>query len=275
MDCRVKPGNDEMRSRSRKRIIEENPDLQSLAVEAMIDARAWDAVGWMLDRFGVGAAVHVFNWLENAKSNVLDVPDAVYTMLGSRAWNWTNLLAADAIGPISLKLLSAVLDSRSQFARSVSHAKLLAAANLPLDLADKRRGLHSAVFFLSVGLRSWEATGAALVAAGFSRVYDAARDNNLESVLWDQLEPNLAWYRPSWDRCAQLVRTVAPRFKDRSWPPEYFLSTFCTKEQLTRAVQEIDQMWGGARFLRRLKELAQGGQLAAPPEQINLFSSLV
>ena len=254
--------------------IEKDTDLLSVAIGAMIDASAWDAVGWTLDRIGIGAAVHVFDRIEHAKSGILDAPDAVYTMLGSRIALWADLLGTDAIGPRSLKLLSAGLDSRSQYVGKVSFSRLLAAANLNVEFVDERRSLHSAVFFLSAGLRSREQTGAALVASGFARVYDATKENSLDVSLWNQLEPSLSWYSPSWDRCARLVRTVARGFKERSWPIEYFLATFHSGEQITGAVTEIDRMWGGGRILSRLREALQSGHLSGSQEQLNLLNSL-
>ncbi len=255
--------------------LETNSDLLSTAISSMIDANAWDAVAWILDRIGQSAAIQVFKRIDNWNSDLFDVPDVVYSTLVSRVYLWTELLRTDAIGPRSLRLLSAGLDSRSQYVRSVSYAKLLAAANLPVSFMDKRRSIHSAVFFLNIGLRSWEESGAPLVASSFAQVYDAAKNNDLDGAIWEQMEPNLAWYSPSWDRCARLIRTVARAFKERSWSSQHFLATFRNSEQIARAIAEIEQMWSGGRYLRLLKEAAESGQLSGTKEQFNVIGSTI
>jgi GTPase-associated protein 1, N-terminal domain type 1 len=254
--------------------IERDPELLKNAITAIMDAGAWEALAWFMDHFGSSALAHVFSRIEASQSLCLDVPESLFTMLVTRLWRSSELLSGEIVGPRCLKMLSAQLDPRSLYVRKVSSSKWLEAAKLQVDFADEGRLRRSAIFFLSEGLRSWEKVGAELVASSFSTVYVAAKDNLLDSSLWEQLEPQLSWYRPSWDRCARLLRTVAKAFKERPWPLNFFCATFRSDEQLRRAVAEIAQMWGGSRFLRHLKATAQNGEISGTQQQLAILAGI-
>jgi hypothetical protein len=53
-----------------------------------------------------------------------------------------------------------------------------------------------------------------------------------------------------------------------------FCSTFKTREQLEQAVAEIDRMWNGLHFLRRLKQDVLGDAVRASRDQLEFFESL-
>jgi hypothetical protein len=248
------------------------PALLEIATDAMVDAGAWDAVAGLIDNFGSVAAAHALTRLEASQSNLIELPNEVFEVLRSKLSIWADLLDTSLVGSRCLRILSAELDPRSQYVKQVSHKRWLMAAELTIKFADERRSLHSAVFFLSVGLGSYGS--AELVATAFSQIYNAAKNNTLNNSLWEQLEPNLSWYSPNWDKCARLIRTVARAFKERSWPLHFLCATFKTDEELRRALAEIGQMWGGSRFLRRIKVASIDGEIPGTPEQLAVLAAI-
>ena len=254
--------------------IDNDEALLQNAIAAMIQSQAWDAVLGLVDQVGSAAVAAILSHVEASRLVPLDVPDAVLVMLGARPGLWTGLVDNGVVGPKCLRLLSAELDPRSRVVKRIDNSKWVAAAELQVSFVDSVRSLRSAVFFLSVGLSSWDSTGAVLAASGFSKVYIAAKNDALDSSIWHQLEPNLSWHNPSWDRCARLIKTVAEAYFERPWPLQLFGMTFQSAEELLRALDAIGQMWGGKRFVRHFKAAVLDGEIPSTPELKALFANL-
>jgi len=243
-------------------ILRREAHLISGTVSAMMQVAAWDAILELLEQIGSSVANTLFEYVENRVAEELEFPDELLLALAS---TWFEV--KDSAGPRSLKLLSTSLDPRSWAVRQVAVSRWVAASRAELGVGSPIKQRRSAVFFLAIGLSTWDASGAELVVATFGDVYRAAKSNELESALWEKLEPFLVWYSPTWDKCARLIKTIACTYKDRQWPLEAFFKIFRSAEEFSRAVDDINSIWGGARFLRRLKEVVRSNGFWCSPEQ--------
>lgn len=201
-------------------------------------------------------------------------PDAIYSDLARRNETWLKLAQENHIGHRALKFLSAELDPRSYYVRRLNLTSWSKALSTDLQFSSSFRSLRSSIFSLSVGLSSWSDEAAMLVASGFSSVYSAAAADKINEALWQQLEPNLSWYSPSWDRCARLVRTVAYAFKERSWPLQQFFLTFKSDDELARALAEIDATYGGSRFIKGARKSLLEGRIRLSASQAAILNSI-
>ena len=248
-----------------------DPMLLTDAVSAMLAAQAWDAVTGVVEQFAAPALKRIFEFIDREDREQIDFPDRLYSIIWSRPAVVAQMLERNEIGAISLKMLTAEIDPRSWHLRRVGLGPWLRVVKTGIPFDHPKRALNSAVFLLSVGL-SFEGNGSAsLVAASFGAVYEAAKADALDSVLWERLEPSLSWYAPTWDKCARLIRTVARAFKDRDWPPAYFPRTFGTNEQFERALADLDETWRGNYYIRRLRDAGDDGELSWSAEQVAVF----
>jgi hypothetical protein len=246
----------------------DDPDLLRNSISSMIEADAWDAISRLIRDCGATAVSAMFLLIDANPSEIIDYPDAIYSDLSRRSEAWMSLIQSDRLGPKALKFLSADLDPRSWYVRrlDVEHwARMLETSS---QFGSTKRARRSAVFTLSVGLSSWKSDAAKFVSNSFSLVYSAAARNEIDDALWQQLEPNLSWYTPSWDKCARLMRSVARAFRERSWPLEDFFLTFKSNSDLSRALSEIDDTYGGYRFIREAKERVLTRSVSVSEEQL-------
>lgn len=237
------------------------------SLHAMAGASAWDAVMFVLRQFGERAISEIFELIDSASEGVLAFPDALFAELAEHHEIWRALAEADRLGPRSLRALSSELDPRSWHVRrlGVDHwARLL---SVSAKFENPIRQLRSWVFCLSLGLGSDTKSGSLLVRESFNAVYDAGLKDLLQGRLWQELEPNLTWYSPSWDKCARLVRSVAKAFHERPWSQQDFLATFSTSDLLEQALHEIDDMYRGYRYIRKLREEASNARLTVTADQ--------
>jgi hypothetical protein len=247
--------------------LEADPDLLRNAISSMMEAGAWEAISRLIDHCGETAVSAMFLLIDANGSQTIDYPDVIYSDLSRRSDAWMNLIVSDRLGPNALKFLSADLDPRSWYVRKLDLRHWVRMLETNSQFGSPLRALRSAVFTLSVGLSSSNIDAAKLVSNSFSFVYSAAARDEIDDALWQQLEPNLTWYRPSWDKCARLVRSAARAFKERSWPLEDFFLTFKSKRDLSRALAEIDDTYGGYRFVREAKERVLKGSISVSEEQ--------
>jgi hypothetical protein len=210
----------------------------------------------------------MFLVIDASASEIIDYPDVVYSDLSRRNDTWMNLIQSGRLGPKALKFLSADLDPRSWYVRRLDLRPWAGMLETNSQFGSPARALRSSVFTLSVGLSSWSLDAAPFVANSFSSVYSAAARNEIDDALWQQLEPNLSWYTPSWDKCARLMRSVARAFRDRSWPLQAFFLTFRSEDELSHALDEIDDTYGGYRFIREAKERVLTGSVSVTEEQL-------
>jgi hypothetical protein len=253
--------------------IERDQSLLTSTLAAIVSAGAADAAIVIVDRFGTAALKAIFDELETRGATTNESAERLISALTIKPSLLGELFDSDAIGPRTLWLLSGQLDPRSWYVRSIKYSLLLEAAKQPSKFKREEQALHSALFFLSLGLASWEDEGAELVSTSFSQIFEAVKSDKLDAVLWRQLEPNLTWHSPSWDKCARLVKTVGGAFRERKWPLEYFCPTFKTVEQTLLALEEISEMWSGSRLIKKLKESASRGELRASGEQLAVIAA--
>lgn len=64
------------------------------------------------------------------------------------------------------------------------------------------------------------------------------------------------------------MRSVARAFADRSWPLQTFFLAFRSRDELSRALDELDETYGGRRFIREAKERVRTGEIAVSEEQL-------
>jgi hypothetical protein len=247
-------------------------DLLRDTISAMMAAGAWDTISRLIGHCGAAAVSAVLLLIDANASKIIDYPDVIFSDISRRNDAWVDLVQSGRLGPKALKFLSADLDPRSWHVRRLDLRYWEGILEAGLQFASPLRALRSAVFTLNVGLSSWNAEAAKFVSNSFSSVYSAAANNAIDDSLWQQLEPNLSWYSPSWDKCARLMRSVARAFKERSWPLEEFFFTFKSKHDLNRALSEIDDTYGGYRFIREAKERVLRGAVAVSEEQLAVMT---
>jgi hypothetical protein len=243
-------------------------------ITALIEAEAWRPLRLAMDYYRSDATTAIFAWIDSQPSQVISIPQGLFDVVGFGSITSTILLESGKLGLRSLAVLTSELDPRSSVVRHTAPSLWLKVTESRFEFADEKRTIQSSVFLLCIGLSSWDPVGGNLISFSFSMVYQSAKENSLSTMAWEQLEPNLPWYSPSWDRCARLVRAVARGFHDRRWPIEMFCSTFKTREQLGHAVAEIDRMWNGSYFLRRLKQDVLGDVVRATQDQLEFIESL-
>jgi hypothetical protein len=226
------------------------------------------------DYFGSNAVTAVFAFIDAQVDRPIEVPQGLFDIADFASALSGASLDPDQLGVRSLALLTTIWDPRSAAVRRSSLSKWLKVTQGNVEFADDKLTRQSAVFLLTVGLGTWDSTGAALVSSSFSKVYQAAEKDDLSVTAWEQLEPNLPWYSPSWDKCARLIRAATRAFVDRPWPIDAFFPTFATHEQLDRAFGEIQRMWGGSRFLRRLKKRVRNRSIDVTPYQIASLNAI-
>jgi hypothetical protein len=253
--------------------IASDDNLLRRSVLSMMEAHAWDALSKLISFSGEPAARTLFLLIDADASEVIDYPDSMFSDLSRHQEVWMSLIHTAQLGPRALKFLSAELDPRSWFVRRVSLKSWSIILGTGFRFNSGSRELRSAVFLLSIGLSSWETDGAPFVASSFSTVYASAGANRIDDALWQQLEPNLSWYSPSWDKCARLVRTVTRAFHERPWSLQEFLLTFKSKHELGRALREFDDSFGGYRFIKNLRKTIQSGSIKASDEQLTVLNS--
>jgi GTPase-associated protein 1, N-terminal domain type 1 len=246
-------------------------DLLRNAISSMMEAGAWDTISRLIGHCGATAVSAVFLLIDTSASEIIDYPDAIYSDLSRRNDAWMNLVQSDRLGPNALKFLSADLDPRSWYVRRLELRHWAGMLETNSRFASPLRALRSAVFTLSIGLSSRNVDAAKFVSNSFSLVYSAAARNEIDDSLWEQLEPDLSWYSPSWDKCARLMRSVARAFGDRPWPLEEFFLTFKSKHDLSRALSEIDDTYRGYRFIRDAKERVLAGSVPVSEEQLAIM----
>jgi hypothetical protein len=252
-----------------------DPVLLIDAVSAMMVAQAWDALAGVVEQFGAAALKRIFEIIDSTHGDYLDYPDPLYSIIWSRPPVVVGMLEHDEIGDVSLKMLTAEIDPRAWHLRRVGLATWQRVVKTKIQFRDERRSRNSEIFLLSVGLSASAKGAVSLVASSFAAVYDAAAARMLDNVLWDRLEPSLSWYSPNWDKCARLVRTVARAFKDRDWPASYFAKTFATDEQFSRALADLNEMWRGDRYIRRLRDEARDGGFEWSASRLAAFERFV
>jgi hypothetical protein len=242
------------------------------ALIAMIESGAWDAVSAIVSHRGAEAATEMFLLIENSNAGSIEFPDSIYSELADCHDVWTTLIENGRLGLVALKLLTAELDPRSWYVRNVSVELWASVLDAKVGFSSQSRSLRSAVFTLVMGLSSATPGAARLVASAFFEVYAAAAKDEIAPRVWQELEPSLSWYSPSWDRCARLIRTVARAFKERAWGLQEFMLTFKAPEVLSLALLEIEQTYRGSRYIDRLKEEAVSGNISFSPEQLAVLT---
>lgn len=246
-------------------------DLLRSGLTAMLAANAWDTISALMDNLGSRCISEVFSLIEANSPEDLNYPDAIFAKLADHHEVWTELNETGQLGPTSLKMLSAELDPRSWYARRLGVGAWVRALKAPGHFLSDLRSLRSAVFLLAIGLSSESPAAASLVSSVFGEVYDAGSVDKLNGRLWQELEPHLSSYRPSWDKCARLIRTVARAFGERAWPLQDFFLTFKSPDVLSRALVEIDQTYRGYRYIGHLKEQIASGKISLTVDQTAVF----
>lgn len=236
-------------------------------IDSMIAANAWDAVSIVIAHCGLDAISAVFEIIEDDASEYISYSDSLFSDLTKNGNSWLELARKGLLGPRSLKFLSAELDPRAWHVRQLGTTTWIEATKSNADFSSPRRKLRSSIFFLSLSLSLFGVGAALLAREGFRIVYKAAESDKIEQGLWDQLEPNLSWYRPSWDKCARLIRSVARAFKDKDWDPAVFFDIFSASSELHKALQELDDTIGGRRYIAEMKRQLNIGQLELSSEQ--------
>jgi GTPase-associated protein 1, N-terminal domain type 1 len=248
-----------------------NPESLRLAISSMMEAGAWDAISRSIRNGGASVVKIMFSLIDSSNSEILDYPDVIHSDISRGIDVWMNLIQSGQLGSKAVKFLSADLDARSWYVRKLGLRPWALMLETNARFKSPLRALHSSVFALSVGLSSWNIDAAKFVSHSFSSVYAAAAGREINETIWQQLEPSLSWYSPSWDKCARLVRSVARAFKERNWPLQDFFLTFKSEQDLSRALNEIDDTYGGSRFIREARERVLGGNVSVSKEQLEVM----
>ncbi len=247
--------------------VETEPQLRTAAVRAVIDAAAWPALSAMLAQFGGDGLAAVLAWVDEGVSDAIWVPEEVQAALEENRPEIIEMLLAGALGARSLKVLTTMLDPRSEAVQRFGTAPWLEIARSGIRLRDRGKEIRSKSFMLALGMALREKRAAVLLGCAFSEIYEAAAAGRSEDAVWEYVEPYLPWYAPSWDRCARLTQSVVRRFVRRSLSLTQFIRAFDTQEQLARALGEAAKGWEGRRYIRRLCRRKSHGRLVMRTDQ--------
>lgn len=240
-----------------------NPRSETIqsSIRAIIAAGAWQALRVVFDRLGYNAIQAALGWMDEQVDGVISTAPELSALLWEHTPDMEKIAGACILGIRASKLVSSMLDPRSSTVRRFGTAPWIEVAQSGLRFSQSVDELRSRVFLLAVGLSSKDLGDVVLTRAGFSDVYEAARQNRLENGIWELVDPYLPWSLITWDRCARLIRGVLGAFLERSWPPSEFLKTFATEEQFTRAVEEASWSREGNRYIKRLYAKIQDREL--------------
>lgn len=245
------------------------------ALMAALGARAWSAIGILIAHFPSNGVRTVLNWIEKSRPSGIALPAGVRRALEEHRHQIVEAVASHSVGPYALRTLTALLDPRSFEVRKLGAAVWLAVVSMEEAVSpDAESGAQKSkwgstgadgdnweapyselvtdAFVLALGFLLRSGESAALVRAAFTRIYEAARVDGLPVYLWDYVEPELPWSRSNWDRCERLIKGAVRLFVDRRWPPEEFLATFGTREQLERAVSCAADSTSGRSYMRMI-----------------------
>jgi hypothetical protein len=243
-------------------VVWERPEEEARELLAILiaDGSVGESIAYGLLRHGDMRLLHQAErapssvWVRAARTltdALQPLPEIEEFVLG-RLWVARSELRADLakqrVGGF-VKYAAAVLDVSTYEAEAFP----LECANLVADLPrlhDPGADLQACGFLFMVGLCRKDQTAAALMAAGFSTVYIAARDKKLPWDLWRRFEPLLPWHVREWDRCVRLTEGAVTRFADRSWPSREFFRTFCRDEEFERAMSILQTTRGRAYMIR-------------------------
>lgn len=163
-------------------------------------------------------------------------------------WNSRDVvsshLESHAFGTF-IKLAAGVLDVSTRGASAFPFSNFHSQAPLP-ELHDGSAELHACAFLLMICLVRPEPDVAALAPQSFSKIYWAAKRQQLPWDLWKGLEVQLPWHLFEWDRCARLIEGMVSRFVNRGWPAAQFIRTFRTDEEFERAIRAALLMHGAS-----------------------------
>jgi hypothetical protein len=228
---------------------------------AVLAANAWASLASILAHFGHEAVVAILEWVDTMSEHPLSPPDPVFNALAERRSLVVDVIQQKPMGAGALRVVSGFLDPRADRVRALGTGLWVSVTNRDTHLASARAELHSRAFLLSLGLSLSGEGDVSLLRAGFSSIYDAARDELLDDETWSFLDPYLPWYLVTWDRCARLIRGAVRLFLERRWPATEFLSTFRSGEQFQRALGEADTSRRGSRYIKKICDLVSAGSL--------------
>jgi hypothetical protein len=121
--------------------------------------------------------------------------------------------------------------------------------------------IRADVFLLAVSLGKGDALSLEVTQATFQRVHDYIRQDRLPIGAWDMLErlssPRTDWWWREDDRSLRLRRGLVSAFLRNGWPSTHFAACFGDLETLQAAVQDMDEVPGGAEFRRELRHIAE------------------
>lgn len=219
---------------------------------AALRARAWSSLARLVANFGHEAIYAVLQWIDDIPEDAILLPSPVLFTLNEHRHTVLEAVGARPPGARSLRVLTSLLDPRSEDVRALGAKPWVRLINSDVKLGTREQETRSKAFLLSLGLSLRNGNEVLLVREGFSAVYEAARTNTLGEGVWDYVEPYLPWYLVTWDRCARLIRGVVQAFLTRDWPVSEFIATFKTEEQFRRALEEADRTYAGSRYIRSI-----------------------
>jgi len=238
-------------------------------IRAVLVEKAWPALPNLLAHFGSTAVGSVLEWIDESNSSSA-LPQSVLGAMQEYRSELLEAVGKARLGARSLRLVATMLDPRSDDVRSIPRSTWVHLVGSDMQLPSNSE-LRCRTFLLSLGLSARDDNDALLVREGFSAVYDAARQNQLDDYLWDYVEPYLPWYLANWDRCARLVRGVVGIFLEHDWPVSEFVATFSTEEQFGRALDEADRRFYGWRYIKRIRNLSNINSPVLTPSQLALL----
>jgi hypothetical protein len=231
--------------------------------KAVLSAHAWASLTGILTQFGNDAVSAILEWIDAMSETSLSIPPAVLDLLSAQRHRLTEVISRKPFGARALRVACTFLDPRADRVQALGTRAWVMLAGSGVQLTSAKAELRSKAFALSIGLSRSGDGDVRLVREGFSAVYDAARDEQLDDEMWSFVEPYLPWYVVTWDRCVRLLRGVVGLFLARQWHPSEFLSTFMTTEQFQRAIEETDRTRAGSRYIKWMCDLPPG------PETVN------
>lgn len=111
----------------------------------------------------------------------------------------------------------------------------------------------------------------------FEPLHAAAEKNTLPQDLWHLLESSLPWASvgQEWDHAIRLRRAVAKKCQDIQLHAEGLLHLVKSDQLFSQLLDEIWELWGGARYLRAMSDVLAGSNAERNSRRARLFRSFM
>jgi hypothetical protein len=223
-------------------------DIVKGAVSALLETRRDDVFRRTIDVWGRTAIFGAMDWLNQTDGDLSDSSRGALTFHTTQVMDWVE----DG-KPKSKHGLVAAAHILAPYSYQIKDRNTAVWGSLLKELHGYER-VYLAAFLLALGLSNAPDNPIELIKENFDFIYQLARDEELDSKIWEILEPvvpEIAWPN-NWDRCERMVRGLIASFVRYAWPPQqiyYCVSQNRVWDRFPKSAKKVD---GGVAFMQKL-----------------------